>query len=43
MPSGAISLSCLMVFNVPFTLCKGLLDVALCFLIYKPLSPLLHK
>lgn len=25
-----------MVFNVPFTLCKGLLDVALCFLIYKP-------
>ena len=36
-------LNCLLVFNVPFTLCKGLLDVALCFLIYKPLSPLLHK
>ena len=35
--------NCLLVFNVPFTLCKGLLDVALCFLIYKPLSPLLHK
>ena len=29
--------------NLPFTLFKGLLDVALCFLIYKPLSPLLHK
>ena len=36
-------LNCLLIFNVPFTLCKGLLDVALCFLIYKPLSPLLHK
>ena len=36
-------LNCLLVFNVPFTLCKGLLDVGLCFLIYKPLSPLLHK
>lgn len=36
-------LECLVVFNMPFTLVKGLLDVGLCFLIYKPLSPLLHK
>ena len=36
-------LECLVVFNMPFTFCKGLLDVLLCFLIYKPLSPLLHK
>jgi riboflavin transporter FmnP len=36
-------LECLTVFNAPFTLMKGLLDVALCFLIYKPLSPLLHR
>lgn len=36
-------LSCLIIFNAPFTLFKGLLDTALCFLIYKPLSPLLHK
>ena len=35
-------LSCLLVFNLPFTFCKGALDAALCFLIYKPLSPLLH-
>ena len=35
-------LSCLLVFNLPFTFCKGLLDAALCFLIYKPLSPILH-
>ena len=36
-------LACLIIFNAPFTLLKGLLDTALCFLIYKPLSPLLHK
>ena len=36
-------LSCLLIFNVPFTLGKGLIDVLICFLIYKPLSPLLHK
>jgi len=36
-------LSCLIVFNAPFTLLKGLLDMLLCFLIYKPLSPLLHR
>lgn len=36
-------LSCLIIFNAPFTLLKGLLDMGLCFLIYKPLSPLLHK
>ena len=35
-------LECLIVFNAPFTLAKGLLTAALCFLIYKPLSPLLH-
>ena len=35
--------NCLLVFNLPFTLVKGLLDTALCFLIYKPLSPLLHR
>ena len=42
-PTQNALLNCLLVFNVPFTFCKGLLDVALCFLIYKPLSPLLHK
>ncbi len=42
-PTADALLNCLLVFNVPFTLVKGLLDVALCFLIYKPLSPLLHK
>ena len=36
-------LGCLIAFNAPFTLLKGLLDMGLCFLIYKPLSPLLHR
>lgn len=41
-PSANGLLECLITFNAPFTLLKGLLDVALCFLIYKPLSPILH-
>ena len=36
-------LQCLLIFNMPFTFAKGMLDVLLAFLIYKPLSPLLHK
>ena len=35
-------LECLIIFNVPFRFFKGMLDVAICFLIYKPLSPILH-
>ncbi len=43
LPSADSLIKCLVIFNVPFTFCKGMLDVLLCFLIYKPLSPLLHK
>ncbi len=35
-------IKCLVIFNLPFTLVKGLLDAVLCMLIYKPLSPILH-
>ena len=42
-PSANGLLDCLITFNAPFTLFKGLVDVVLCFLIYKPLSPILHK
>ncbi len=42
-PSAGGLLECLIVFNAPFTLLKGALNVLLCFLVYKPLSPLLHK
>ena len=42
-PSANGLLSCLITFNAPFTLLKGALDVLICFFIYKPLSPILHK
>lgn len=35
-------MECLLVFNMPFTFVKGLLNSVHCFLIYKPLSPILH-
>lgn len=35
-------LQCLVLFNMPFTFCKGLIDTLLVFLIYKHLSPILH-
>jgi len=43
LPSVDGLLACLVIFNLPFTLLKGLLDTGLAFLIYKPLSPLLHR
>ena len=41
-PSTNSLLECLVVFNMPFTFLKGILDAVICFLIYKPLSPILH-
>lgn len=35
-------LECLVIFNLPFNIVKGLLTAVICFLIYKPLSPFLH-
>ena len=42
LPSADSLVKCLILFNLPFTLVKGLLDAVLCMLIYKPLSPILH-
>ena len=42
LPSADSLIKCLVIFNMPFTLVKGLLDAVLCMLIYKPLSPILH-
>ena len=42
LPSAGSLIKCLILFNLPFTLVKGLLDAVLCMLIYKPLSPILH-
>ena len=35
-------LDCLLTFNMPFTFIKGMLALIVTFVIYKPLSPLLH-
>lgn len=43
LPSSDSLIKSLAIFNMPFTFVKGMIDVALCFLIYKPLSPILHK
>lgn len=42
LPAADSLIKCLIVFNMPFTLVKGLLDAVLCMLIYKSLSPILH-
>ncbi len=41
-PSANGLLECLITFNMPFTLLKGVITSFFCFLLYKPLSPLLH-
>ncbi len=33
----------LVIFNLPFNMAKGILDAAICFVIYKKLSPILKK
>lgn len=40
-PSMKSMTECLIVFNIPFTVVKGLISVIISMLIYKPLSPLL--
>lgn len=42
LPAADSLIKCLIIFNMPFTLVKGLLDAVLCMLIYKSLSPILH-
>ncbi|MBR6898083.1 MAG: ECF transporter S component [Lachnospiraceae bacterium] len=42
LPSADTLIKCLVIFNLPFTIVKGLLCSVICFLIYKPLSPVLH-
>lgn len=42
-PTANPLLNCLLIFNVTFTFAKGLLNVLISCIIYKPLSPLLHK
>lgn len=41
LPAADTMFKALVIFNLPFTLCKGLINSAICFGIYKPLSPIL--
>lgn len=41
-PSANGLLDCLITFNAPFNFLKGIINTVICFLIYKPLSPILH-
>lgn len=41
LPSVTSVSQCLLIFNVPFTLIKGLIDVVICMLIYKRISHIL--
>lgn len=42
LPSVKSILQSLLIFNMPFTFVKGMIDVLITFLIYKKISPLLH-
>lgn len=43
LPAADTLIKDLIIFNIPFTLVKGLIDAAITFLIYKRLSPILKK
>lgn len=44
LPYADTLIKALLIFNLPFTFFKGILDSAICFIIYKKLSPILkHK
>ena len=42
LPSVNSIFECLLIFNLPFTIVKGLVSLGITLLIYKPLSPILH-
>ena len=41
LPAADSIIKCLLIFNLPFTIVKGLLSVIITMVIYKPLSPVL--
>ncbi len=41
LPAADNLIKALLIFNLPFTLCKGLIDSFVCILLYKPLSPVI--
>ncbi len=43
LPAADSLIKALVIFNLPFTFVKGLIDALVCFLVYKRLSPILKK
>ena len=43
LPAADSLFKALVIFNLPFTFIKGVLDAALCFAVYKRLSPILKN
>lgn len=41
LPSADTLLKCLVIFNLPFNFVKGMIDAAICFAIYKRISPII--
>ena len=41
LPASDTLLKSLLIFNVPFTFVKGMIDTAVCFAVYKRISPIL--
>lgn len=42
-PTDNALFNCLLIFNVTFTFCKGILEAFLCYIVYKPISRLYHR
>ena len=43
LPKADTLIEALLIFNLPFNLAKGLIDAAVCFMVYKKLSPILKN
>ncbi|MBO7318653.1 MAG: ECF transporter S component, partial [Clostridia bacterium] len=43
LPKADTLIEALLIFNLPFNLAKGLIDAAICFMVYKKLSPILKN
>ena len=43
LPEADTLIETLVIFNLPFNLAKGLIDAAICFMVYKKLSPILKN
>lgn len=43
LPSADTLLKCLVIFNLPFTFFKGIIDAVFCFAVYKRISPILKS